>query len=80
MSPEKTSPRELQIERFLTAIREHGNEQLVEDFLAAFAEIAQPVRPEKLPETPNIVGETYVLRGFWVPVESSQVGVEKFRP
>lgn len=79
MSPERTSPREIQLERFLTAIRENGNERLVEDFPAAFAEVAPPVRP-KLPETPNIVGETYVLRGFWVPVESGQVRVEKFRP
>jgi len=85
MSPTKRTtvrtPRELQLERFLTAIRENGNERLLEDFLAAFAEIAPPVHPQKkLQEIPNIVCETHVLRGFWVPIESTYVVVEKVRP
>lgn len=77
------TPRELQLEKFLSAVRENGGERLVEEFLTAFAEVAPPVRPEKIPETPNIVRdarETHVLRGFWVPTERAYVRVEKVRP
>jgi hypothetical protein len=72
------TPRELQLDRFLRVIRENGNEQLVDEFLAAFSEIAPPVHPNMSAATTNVARETHVLRGFWVPAERTYVGVKQF--
>ena len=77
------TPRELQLERFLSAIQETGDQQLVEEFLTVFAEIAPPVhRVNDAVNRPvngvgsNVSRESHVLRGFWVPVERTYVGIE----
>jgi hypothetical protein len=78
------TPRELQLERFLRAIQETGDQQLIDEFLTAFAEIAPPVHPvnHAVTRLVNAVGnnvsrESHVLRGFWVPVERTYVGIEE---
>lgn len=68
------TPRELQLERFLRAITENGNRQLIDEFLAAFSKIAPPVHPRTSAVPMSVVHESYVERGFWVSAASTEAG------
>lgn len=66
------TPRELQLERFLSAVSENGNRQLIEEFLAAFSKIAPPVHAKASAALMSAVNESYVVRGFWVPAAPTE--------
>lgn len=71
------TPRELQLERFLSAVSENGNRQLIEEFLAAFSQIAPAVRADKSAPPMNAVNEPHIIRGFWVPASPPEGAADK---
>ena len=71
------TPRELQLERFLSAVSENGNRQLIEEFLAAFSKIAPPVHPKTSAAPVNAVNGSYVVRGFWVAAASTEGAADR---
>lgn len=73
------TPRERQLENFLTILRENGSRELTTEFLAAFSEIAPPVHP-KTPTAPvESDDNAYVIRGFWVASASVEEAPDRQR-
>lgn len=71
------TPRERQLESFLTILRENGSRQLATEFLAAFSKIAPPVLPKTSTAPVNSDDNAYVVRGFWVASASVEEGTDK---
>lgn len=71
------TPRELQLECFLSAVAENGSRQLIEEFLAAFSKIAPPVHPRTSAAPMNVVKDPYVVRGFWVAAASTEGAADR---